>query len=51
MPTKFERYRGSSKYFLALSFPIVLIYMIGHLLRLFKTDGEKKKVANIHSML
>ena len=45
--TEFERYRGSSKFFLIMWMPIIIIYFLGHIIKMIMTDGETKVSANV----
>ena len=40
--SEFDRYRGSSKFFIIVISPIIFIYFLGHVVRMFMTDGETK---------
>lgn len=40
--SQFGRFRGSSKAFLILMFPVYILYGLAMLLKLFKTEGESK---------
>ena len=40
--SEFERFRGSSKFFLAIWMPYIFVYLFGHIWKMIKTDGEKK---------
>ena len=40
--SEFERFRGSSKFFLIIFMPIVILYLLGHLAKLIMTDSETK---------
>ena len=40
--SEFLRFRGSSKFFLIMMFPIMLLFFVGNLFRLAWTDYEMK---------
>ena len=42
MASEFDRYRGSSKFFIIIVAPVIIIYFMGHVVRMFMTDGETK---------
>ena len=45
--SEFERHRGSSKFFICIITPVIIIYFLGHVIRMFMTDGETKVSNNI----
>ena len=40
--SEFNRLRGSSKFFLVLFMPVLIIYLLGHIARFILTDSETK---------
>merc|ERR1711908_236638 len=51
MASEFNRFRGSSKYYLVLHFLNMTIYNFGVVLQMFKTEHGIKKMGNIPAFL
>lgn len=45
--SEFNRYRGSSKTFLILCMPVVILFLVGHIIKMAMTDGGTIRMANI----
>jgi hypothetical protein len=49
--SEFRRYRGSSKAFLILCMPVVILFLVGHIIKMTMTDGGTVRMANISDKL
>ena len=49
--SEFNRFRGSSKTFLICCMPVIILYFLGVIWKMIKTDSGTKKIANISDHL